>query len=90
MLDELTIYQKYYDKYTGSTSLSATQTRSILGDATWETKLWYYDSAGLVSSTYPWISKNGTTYSYSGDSSIGIFSTGSFSGQYNSTVSLIP
>ena len=89
--------QKYYDKYSSSTSLTATQTRSILGDATWETNLWYYDNATLVTSTYPWISRKGIpNYSYSGDTSVGIFSVGipNNKGQYSSTasfrVSLIP
>jgi len=62
--------EKYYDKYTGTSSYIVTKDTTILGDATWETMGWYSDSASFVLSNFPWIHRG----SYNGDTTgAGIF-----------------
>ena len=82
---------KYYEKYTGTSSISITSDKSIKGDATYETKSWYSDYAYFPFASAPWSVRGGY---YSNASSAGAFNSGNSNGTSNSVygfrVALIP
>ena len=88
------LIQKYYDKYTYSTSY-VTHTRGKLGDATKETLIkidstvggWYGDYSIFPSSSYCWFLRGGYYY---GESISGIFEFGRYFGDANTNVSTRP
>ena len=82
---------KYYEKYTGTSSSSITSAKSIKGDATYETKSWYSDSAYFPYASSPWSHRGG---GYSNASAAGAFNSdynnGTSSSVYGFRVALIP
>ena len=70
---------KYYDKYTGTSSLSITSAKSIKGDATYETMRWYSDPANFPYASNPWSIRGG----YYGFAS----NVGAFTSNYNNGAS---
>ncbi|MBQ7140371.1 MAG: type II secretion system protein [Bacilli bacterium] len=82
---------KYYDLYRGTSSKSISKEKSIMGDATYETKKWYSDVDYFVYTNSPWINRGGY---YSQNSIVGIINSNSSSGKelmnYSFRVTLIP
>ena len=71
---------KYYEKYTGTSNSTPDATRSIKGDATYETKNWYSDNAYFPYASYPWSNRGG---SYAN-----AYFAGAFSSYYSSGTSI--
>ena len=82
---------KYYEKYTGTSNSTPDATRSIKGDATYETMRWYSDRARFPYASGPWSDRGGY---YSNTSDAGAFSSSSTYGASYSIhgfrVALIP
>ena len=82
---------KYYEKYTGTSSISITSEKSIKGDAIYETMRWYSDYALFPYASTPWSSRGG---SYFNTSRAGAFYSSSNGGTSTSShgfrVALIP
>ena len=60
---------KYYEKYTGISSGTPNATKSIKGDATYETMNWYSDATSFSTNNHPWPARGGLF----NNSSSGIF-----------------
>ena len=82
---------KYYEKYTGTSNSTPDATRSIKGDATYETKNWYSDRANFPYASFPWSNRGGVYYI---TSDVGAFYSNNNNGTSNSNlgfrVALIP
>ncbi len=82
---------KYYDLYKGTSSSNITKEKSILGDATWETKTWYRDYGEFMNNDYPWAVRG---YNYDSSSYHGVFSSSKYPGNsmedYSFRTVLIP